>query len=394
MVCHTGIAGIAVITMIDVISVVFPKLSTQRVPYNSLNDAIQTYFPYEGWVAASSVFFCRYTVREQNEPRFLRLLFSSTLAILAHSRRVDYRFLILAQVCSYLVIMYRISASFVHRFSQGTKLDKYQHQIYSASVTILIVSFFIHMIYSWPLQEPLSLSTWYPLIVSVPGVPWAFSKINDTIKYLIPIDEVISAYNTLLLFVPTPTLHTQMKHLLYVTFNIQVGMGFLGISFLRKEQERKNELILLETEVRQQSSDQADNTCNGDQDHTIHKQTGESSKKTMENGTDDHVKSIHKKDLSLQFQRGAIKFILFSAVPYMAQIVLFGAINMYAYNCFRDDLHRTVRLTEMFRMDGSRFVATSAVGSTQYSPGSKFRYEPWTLLFHGNGSFTLFLLFF
>ena len=141
------------------------------------------------------------------------------------------------------------------------------------------------------------------------------------------------------------------------------------------------------------------------------------------------------KDLSLKFQRGAIQFILFSAVPYMLQIVLFGAMNMwvlfyyfppypfssfipltscfscrYAYNCFRDDLHRTVRLTEMFRMDGSRFVATATLGSTQYSPGSTYdvichEYIPvitglkhltnifsWTLYSslcntHGNGCF-------
>ena len=77
-------------------------------------------------------------------------------------------------------------------------------------------------------------------------------------------------------------------------------------------------------------------------------------------------------DLSSKFQRGAIRFIIFSAVPYMAQIVFFGAMNMYSYNCFRDDLHRTVRLTEMFQKDGSRFVATSSLGANQYSPGCKY----------------------
>ena len=205
-------------------SFIFPNLSTHRIPFNSTSGAIPSFFPYEQTIAASAVFFCRYTVKVQNEPRFLRLLFATLLALLRTNIHVDYRILIIAQFCTYAVLLYRLSDRF-----KWTKADKYQQQIYSTSITILITSCFIRLVYTLSHQDPFKLwITLHPYCMIIPGFQFALSKICDSIKYLIPVDEVLSAYNTLLLFVPASTLHVQMKHLLYVTFNIQVGMGFLG----------------------------------------------------------------------------------------------------------------------------------------------------------------------
>merc|ERR1719276_166937 len=43
---------------------------------------------------------------------------------------------------------------------------------------------------------------------------------------------------------------------------------------------------------------------------------------------------------------------------------------MFAFHCFRDDLHRTIRLNGLFDEDGSRFVATANVKTNYRSPGA------------------------
>jgi hypothetical protein len=349
---------------------IFPNLSTHRIPTPSINDAIQSFFPYEQSIAASAVFFCRYTVKAPNEPRFLRFFLASLLAFLRLQSLVDYRFLMVAQFCTYLTVVYRICHRMTWTSSSKSKdtPSPQQQTMYSISMTILITSVFIRVVYT---SDPSNMgATLYSFLIPIPGFPSILAKLSDTIEYLFPVQEFLNAYKTLLLFVPIPTLHAQMKHLLYVTANIQVGMGFLGIDFLRKEQARKNELILLESEVRQTQEGEKDSKMESTNGHIPSNENYKRSEKDVvgkkKNG------GTSAQDLSLKFQRGAIRFIIFSAVPYMAQIVFFGAVNMYAYNCFRDDLHRTVRLTDMFDMDGSRFVATATVGSNQYSPGSKF----------------------
>lgn len=43
---------------------------------------------------------------------------------------------------------------------------------------------------------------------------------------------------------------------------------------------------------------------------------------------------------------------------------------MYAFHCFRDDIHRTIRLNDLFDKDGSRFVATASSKASNLSPGA------------------------
>ena len=43
---------------------------------------------------------------------------------------------------------------------------------------------------------------------------------------------------------------------------------------------------------------------------------------------------------------------------------------MYAFHCYRDDLHRTIRLNDLFETTGNRFVATATSKTSKLSPES------------------------
>ena len=177
----------------------------------------------------------------------------------------------------------------------------------------------------------------------------------EALCLLVPVEEVKKAYDILVEFVNPLILHAKMKHLLYITMHVQVGMGFLGINFLRKEQERKNTLIRLEDEVPAELKQLA-------------KEEGGAS--GVGGGTISPPKKF--KDVSKKFRRSAGPFIFYVALPYMVQIIFFGGLNMFAFHCFRDDLHRTIRLNGLFDEDGSRFVATANVKTNYRSPGGMY----------------------
>jgi hypothetical protein len=101
--------------------------------------------------------------------------------------------------------------------------------------------------------------------------------------------------------------------------------------------------------------------------------TNNEKKKNSDNGYTKEINGEVKQqnepyDASKNFRRGAGPFIFFVALPYMAQIVLYGGLNMYAFHCFRDDIHRTIRLNDLFANDGSRFVATATSKESNLSP--------------------------
>ena len=183
-------------------------------------------------------------------------------------------------------------------------------------------------------------------ILSNPIMVYSLEKTYDAICLLVPVEEVKKAYDILVEFVDPVILHAKMKHLLYITIHVQVGMGYLGINFLRKEQERKNTLIRLEDDVPEQL-----------------KQTKKDNKNTKV------ASSEEVEDVSKSFRRSAGPFIFFVALPYMIQIIFYGGLNMYAFHCFRDDLHRTIRLSGLFDEDGTRFVATANAKTNYRSPG-------------------------
>jgi len=111
-----------------------------------------------------------------------------------------------------------------------------------------------------------------------------------------------------------------------------VGLGYIGIDFLKKEQQRRNQLVRM------------DLSSNDDGTTTIAKDEGGSQTK--------------KTEAARRFQRGAAPFIFATATPYMLQIIFYGNMNFFAFNCLKHDLHRAVRLNELFDHD-SRLVALS-----------------------------------
>jgi hypothetical protein len=179
------------------------------------------------------------------------------------------------------------------------------------------------------------------------------SKLFDAASYLLPIQEFINAHDIITEFVDPAELYPKIVHLFFVTFHIQVGMGFLGIEFLRAEQSRKNALIKIEDDVKKHATEVQ--SANG-------RNTNDKNKKKS---TDE---SEEKYDASRNFRKSAGPFIFFFALPYMLQIVLYGGMNMYAFHCFRDDIHRAIRLNDLFANDGSRFVATATAKESNLSP--------------------------
>ena len=167
-----------------------------------------------------------------------------------------------------------------------------------------------------------------------------YYKFFDAAAYLFPVNEFIAARDIMTEFIEPKELYAKAGHLFFVTFHIQVGMGYLGISFLRAEQSRKNALVKIEDE----------------------------SKKDPSVPRTEPLSPPY--DPSKKFRNGAGSFIFFSALPYMVQIVFCGGVNMYAFHCFRDDVHRTIRLNDLFAKDGSRFVATATSKKSNLTPES------------------------
>ncbi|KAL7458372.1 hypothetical protein ACHAWC_010625 [Mediolabrus comicus] len=134
--------------------------------------------------------------------------------------------------------------------------------------------------------------------------------IKDILGFMFPISELSAAYNIISTFVSNKVLlHDMLKHLLFVTFHIQVGMGHIGIDFLTSEQRRKNMLIRMD--------------------------------KTKE-------KEKKKFDPSRKFRRSAPTFIICFVLPYMIQIILFGNLNNFVFMFVRNSIHRSIRIHELF----------------------------------------------
>lgn len=351
----------------------FPHLSTHRIVDYTNDEGAMTFFQYEGLVAALAVSFCRFTIKTTGEALYVRLVLATLLGYLAFMR-YDYWILTSVHACSYGQLLYAFFCERTKVDDSGSRKVKsvpnpYKDKIKKDSILQFLVQYgnlvlavlsaqlaITYIIYS--LFQPRAVYSFFqtriyllflhPYILSTKPVNYLSSKLYENVLFLIPIAEILDAYNILTKFVQPKVLHVQMRHLLYVTVHIQVGMGFLGIGFLTREQERKNTLIRLENETPQVSIERNGNkaTTNNDQ------------------GANAHADNVTKK-----FSRGAASFIMFSALPYMFQIIFYGGLNMYTYHCFKDELHRTIRLRGLFGLDGGRFVATATVETNYRSPG-------------------------
>ena len=354
----------------------------------------ELYFPHECIIAAIAVSFFRMTIKSRpDEPLLLRLFFALSLGCLAYLKK-PYAMIGAIEMFSYAVphillttniqdILQRLSLS-KSTLSQdsSTSGDPNGNANSSPAIsrrfqTILVRLFLIgaSAVVSLVISHVIHSGHFFPMIWA-----WLPSAIQGAVLYMIPVTEMQQAYETIALFVDRTVLRKQIATLLFVTFHIQVGMGYLGIDFLVKEQKRRNELIRIEM-----STNDADTNNSGSDENSFEGSSTGAAKKNSSDGTDDSVLSspskrnaqgeisgdLQKKQKAAahRFQRGATPFILFTAIPYMFQIIGFGNLNFFAYHCFEHDMKRSVRLNQLFA-HGSHLVAMSK-DTTNGSPNGK-----------------------
>lgn len=238
-----------------------------------LQDDVIAYFPHEAWIAAVSIAFFRSTVRLQGqEPAVLRWFFCGLLAALAFTRK-SYELITAVEIFSYAVswlILRRprqrppsaAAAAGMHQSARDALFRLLS--IAAGAVLSMLIS---HAMFSSSGGVPS-----YKRLVTM----WTPSLVRRGIAYLFPVAEMTAAYEIMRQLALEPEFFEQMiQHLFFVTFHIQVGMGFLGIDFLRAEQSRRNQLIRLDVMENEkgngQNGSKADESENGDNKRLLEK---------------------------------------------------------------------------------------------------------------------------
>jgi len=402
------------ITLDDVVLSLFPALMTTHMKH-AVGEGIEEQshsllFPYDRILAVLAVTYCRYTVCYQNESKLSRLFWSLVLGCCSY-QRYDYWFQGYIHVVSFSVFMYETLCSYYINnqnkkdgststvsFSSSTKtaaassatpsLEDMTKKTQVMTVLGTLLLALGHLLFSWsyPMHEhSLFQSKLYevyvsPMLALLPSsVPSDTYTVWKLVSYLLPLDEFQQAHDIIVEFVSPAELYAKGGHLLFVTFHIQVGMGYLGISFLREEQSRKNALVKIEDEVKRINGENTNGNVEIAAAANKKKKTKQQQQRNDTNNNNQKNKKTDAKpsDPSKKFRNSAGPFIFLVALPYMFQIVLYGGLNMYAFHCFRDDIHRTIRLTDLFHShhdgktpDGSRFVATATSKLSNLSPES------------------------
>lgn len=302
-------------------------------------------FQHERLIAALSILFCRLTVTSTafsattgpgsdsapREPFGLRVFFSVLLAVLAYAKR-PYDVICALQMFSYAV---PILLPQIRRGGGRNLLSGCAALLGSGVLSFLLC----RGAASGELLRLLGMISPTPLV--------------RLIKYLFPIDELAAAHAIVLQFTDSELLQRQVDHLLFVTFNIQVGIGYLGIGFLKAEQMRRNMLVRME--VIEGDAEEEKETSSGNVKKTTVAKKADSTASSER--LDRASEKVREKQLlaSKKFRRSAAPFIFFTVVPYMFQIIFFGNMNMFAFTCVKDDIHRMVR-EGVFESDGTRLV--------------------------------------
>lgn len=272
-------------------------------------------FPYENSIAALSILFCRMTVvGSASEPLWFRFVLSLLLGVICYyyhtiNERLSWMILLL-EALSYLpvpIYLWFIQQKKIHSIKkQGSKSNTRFILLFAGSLVFLLVLLL-------PQKK----------------------TIMESLSYVLPIQEFTNAYYLIQRFTTDiELLHSQLFQLLFVTFHIQVGMGFLGIDFLRQEQIRRNQLVLLDSPTNASSNS-----------------------------------SEEKQHKAKRFQNSTYPFILFIVLPYMFQLIICGGLNMFSFTCFKDELHRAVRLHALLEHD--THLVSLSTNSTAKTPGGK-----------------------
>lgn len=284
--------------------------------FRDRNDPL-SHFPYGMIISAISIFFFRTTIRQSAEPNVLTWFFGLLLAFLAYCNR-SYELVSAVEIFSYVVPLLLFSsdqslAALVRTNRVDTKVVRIILIALSAIVCLLVC----HLTSTGTFLRFCKVLT--PTFV------------QNGLALLFPIHELEAAYNILDEFIlEEGLLQDQVARLFFITFHIQVGIGYLGIDFLKREQERRNQLVRM------------DMTDRGEDDTDGQKST--------------KVDAKLQETLNIKanvFQRTAAPFIFFTAVPYMIRVIAYGNLNAFAYSCFKDDVHRAIRLYDLFEHDNN-----------------------------------------
>jgi hypothetical protein len=292
-------------------------------------------------ISAISILFFRTTICHSVDPPVLRWFFGSLLAFLAYSNR-SYEVICAVEILSYMVPFLLLSSDqalfstlFFWRRTVPAKRVPFQDtrlvRIVLIAMSAILCLVICHLTGNGVLLRFLDMMT--PTFV------------KDGLALLFPVHEIQAAYNILDDFVHEEgLLREQVALLFFITFHIQIGIGYLGIDFLKREQERRNQL------VRMDMGHHSDDDDEDDDDQQTKKPTRPKSQERQKLENEQKEKMVKK---SQKFQRTAAPFIFFTAVPYMVRVIGYGNLNALAFACFKDDVHRTIRLHDLFDHDNN-----------------------------------------
>jgi hypothetical protein len=239
---------------------------------------LEPYFPFESIIAAIAIAFFRSTVRLQpSEPLVLRCFFCIVLGSLAYTKK-SYELITAVEFFSYTVSW--LSVRPIRTLNHTSPWNILVIRLLSIVVGAVASMFISHGVFT--------------VLSSNPILEWIHrctpSLVIRTLTYIFPIHEMRAAYTMMEQLALEPAFFQQMiHHLLFVTFHIQVGMGYLGISFLRAEQSRRNELIRLDV---MESTNRSEKLANSSSSNGL-------------SSDDKHKKMLEKSRI---FQSGAASF--------------------------------------------------------------------------------------
>ena len=293
-------------------------------------------FKYGMLISAISILFFRTTITlpatSGKEPKFLRWFFGGLLAFLTYSNK-SYELICAVEIFSYLVPFFLFSDYIPSVFSNFSKDENKAKvlRIVLIAISAILCLLVCHLTATGALFRLLNLIT--PKYIS------------DGLFSLFPIAEIQASYDIMDEFITEEgLLRDQVSRLFFITFHIQVGIGYLGIDFLKQEQHRRNELVRMDMDVTDQNKSQSRGSSSSER-----KSTPSASKvSSSQEGKDGDQRKTNR---SLRFQRTAAPFIFFTAVPYMIKVIGYGNLNAFAMVCMRDDIHRSVRLYNLFDHD-------------------------------------------
>jgi len=305
-------------------------------------------FKYGMLISAISILFFRTTVTlsatTSKEPKFLPWFFGGLLAFLSYSNK-SYELICAVEVFSYLVTFFLFSdyvPSFFYNFAQDkNKINVLRIVLiaFSAILCLLVC----HLAATGVLFQWINSIT--PMFIS------------DGLMSMFPIEEIQASYDIMEEFISEEgLLKDQVTRLFFITFHIQVGIGYLGIDFLKQEQHRRNELVrmdLNETDEKETKTGTSSNSHGKPVPISTSKPVSsqDTKKNTSQVSTMKRGGNTRMMKRSLKFQRTAAPFIFFTAVPYMIKVIGYGNLNAFAFVCMRDDIHRSVRLYNLFDHD-------------------------------------------